>query len=369
MGRRPERGITTFEPPPVRRIEQTAEPTPAATASATASAASSRPLEFQRMFAEVRGRMFGATDPVRVGRYVIRGRIGIGGMGVVYAADDAALGRRVAIKLLHGTGSEGQARGRILREAQALARLSHPNVVQIYEVGEVGRQVFVAMEFVEGLTLGQWQIQRPRSWRELLDVYVQAGRGLAAAHAVGLVHRDFKPKSECPPQTPLLPPSGRILADRGDLRGAMCRVMPRHAAVLATDWQHVGAQPRIVPPSRARRSAWRLLDSAPSRWSTPRRTTPASYAPDGRDQLVATMLAREILADQAAASGAVLEAELALAARLTLVLASTTTCSRRRGTPWNFASARGRAARPFASMTWRPRSWTSSGHGTCATSL
>jgi len=147
------------------------------------------------MFAEVRGRMFGAADPVRVGRYVIRGRVGIGGMGVVYAADDAALGRRVAIKLLHGTGSEGQARGRILREAQALARLSHPNVVQIYEVGEVGRQVFVAMEFVEGLTLGQWQIQQPRSWRELLDVYVQAGRGLAAAHAVGLVHRDFKPEN------------------------------------------------------------------------------------------------------------------------------------------------------------------------------
>ncbi len=147
------------------------------------------------MFAEVRGRMFGAGDPVRVGRYAIRGRIGVGGMGVVYAAEDAALGRRVAIKLLHGTGSEGQARGRILREAQALARLSHPNVVQIYEVGEVGRQVFVAMEFVEGLTLAQWQGQRPRRWRELLDVYLQAGRGLAAAHAVGLVHRDFKPEN------------------------------------------------------------------------------------------------------------------------------------------------------------------------------
>jgi predicted Ser/Thr protein kinase len=147
------------------------------------------------MFAEVRGRMFGAADPVRVGRYLIRGRVGVGGMGVVYAADDAALGRRVAIKLLHGAGSEGQARGRILREAQALARLSHPNVVQIYEVGEVGRQVFVAMEFVEGLTLAQWQIQQPRRWRELLDVYVQAGRGLAAAHAVGLVHRDFKPEN------------------------------------------------------------------------------------------------------------------------------------------------------------------------------
>ncbi|MBK9754003.1 MAG: serine/threonine protein kinase [Nannocystis sp.] len=162
----------------------TAEPTPAA-----------RPLEFQRMFAEVRAGIFGAGDPVRVGRYALRGRLGAGGMGVVYAADDAALGRRVAIKLLHGNDADGQARGRILREAQALARLSHPNVVQIYEVGEVGRQVFVAMEFVEGLTLAQWQRQQSRSWRELLEVYLQAGRGLAAAHRVGLVHRDFKPEN------------------------------------------------------------------------------------------------------------------------------------------------------------------------------
>ena len=105
----------------------------------SAVAPATRPLEFQRMFAEVRAGIFG--DPVRVGRYALRGRLGVGGMGVVYAADDAALGRRVAIKLLHGSDADGQARGRILREAQALARLSHPNVVQIDEVGEVGRQV------------------------------------------------------------------------------------------------------------------------------------------------------------------------------------------------------------------------------------
>ena len=153
-----------------------------------------RPLEFQRMFAEVRGRLLGSSEAVRVGRYDLRERLGSGGMGVVYAAYDAELGRRVAVKLLHETGAEGQARDRILREAQALARLSHPNVVQIYEIGAVGRQVFVAMEFAEGLTLAQWQAQ-PRSWRELLAVYVDAGRGLAAAHAAGLVHRDFKPEN------------------------------------------------------------------------------------------------------------------------------------------------------------------------------
>jgi hypothetical protein len=220
----------------VRPIEPTAEQT------------ASRPLEFQRMFAEVRGRMFGAADPVRVGRYLIRARVGVGGMGVVYAADDAALGRRVAIKLLHGAGSEGQARGRILREAQALARLSHPNVVQIYEVGEVGRQVFVAMEFVEGLTLAQWQQQRSWSWRELLDVYLQAGRGLAAAHAVGLVHRDFKPKYRRPSQTAPQPTDRPHSHELGRFeRVDVDRLAPRYPAlpqVLAKGWQ--GSQAALM---------------------------------------------------------------------------------------------------------------------------
>ena len=93
------------------------------------------------------------------------------------------------------------------------------------------------MEFLDGPNLAKWIHEKPRPWREILPVFLQAGAGLQAAHTAGFVHRDFKPKSECPPQTPPLPPSGRILADRGDLRGAVCRVMPRHAASLATDWQ------------------------------------------------------------------------------------------------------------------------------------
>jgi tetratricopeptide (TPR) repeat protein/predicted Ser/Thr protein kinase len=132
----------------------------------------------------------------RVGRYVVLSVVGRGGMGVVYAAYDPELDRKVALKLLRpGTGSSGRTldhHARLLREAQALARVSHPNVVVVHDVGSVDDEVFVAMEFVEGESLDRWRA-RGRSWREVLDVFIKAGRGLAAAHAAGLVHRDFKP--------------------------------------------------------------------------------------------------------------------------------------------------------------------------------
>ncbi len=133
-------------------------------------------------------------DPTRIGRFVVIKRIGEGGMGMVFAAYDDALDRKVAVKLLHprGSGQGSDARTRLIREAQALARLSHPSVIHVYEVGTWQEQVYVAMEFVDGGTLGQWQRQEGRSWREVLDAYVAAGRGLAAAHAAGIVHRDFK---------------------------------------------------------------------------------------------------------------------------------------------------------------------------------
>ncbi|MCA9618834.1 MAG: protein kinase, partial [Myxococcales bacterium] len=116
--------------------------------------------------------------------------LGEGGMGVVYAAFDEALGRRVALKLLH-VGDPL----RLLREAQALARLSHPNVVQIYAVGRFREQVYVAMEYVEGPTLDAWLRAEARPPEAILDAFIQAGRGLAAAHQGGLVHRDFKPSN------------------------------------------------------------------------------------------------------------------------------------------------------------------------------
>jgi tetratricopeptide (TPR) repeat protein len=132
-----------------------------------------------------------------VGRYTVLALVGRGGMGEVYAAYDPGLDRRVALKLMSATGGDrdDNAQERLTREAQAIAKLSHPNVVIVHDVGSFEGQVFVAMEFVEGATLAAWLVERPRGWREVLDVFIQAARGLAAAHAAGLVHRDFKPQN------------------------------------------------------------------------------------------------------------------------------------------------------------------------------
>ena len=116
-------------------------------------------------------------------------------MGVVYGAYDPELDRKVALKLIKPGqgGAKDTARARLLREAKAIARLQHPNVVAVHDVGVFEDQVFLAMEFVAGGTIKSWLAEKPRSWREILDVFIAAGRGLAAAHAAGLVHRDFKP--------------------------------------------------------------------------------------------------------------------------------------------------------------------------------
>src|SRR5450432_1336729 len=132
-----------------------------------------------------------------IGRYVVLGLVGRGGMGEVYAAYDHELDRKVAVKRLRvkpGNGvSLAEGRQRTLREAQAIARLSHPNVVVVYDVGTFEDQVFIAMEFVDGATVTYWVQAKTRSWQEIVKVFTAAGRGLQSAHDKGLVHRDFKP--------------------------------------------------------------------------------------------------------------------------------------------------------------------------------
>lgn len=130
-----------------------------------------------------------------VGRFVVIGLVGIGGMGAVYAAYDPQLDRKVAIKVLH-PAIQARAAGQpdeLLVEAQAMARLMHQNVVAVHDVGRFGPSIFIAMEFVEGKSLRLWLGEHHRTLKEILAVLIDSGRGLAAAHAAGIVHRDFKP--------------------------------------------------------------------------------------------------------------------------------------------------------------------------------
>ena len=149
------------------------------------------------MKANIAAELFGdVVAPLQIGRYEVGEAIGQGAMGLVYAAWDPALGRRTALKVLSAQGAASERRrARQLREAQALAKLSHPNVVQVYEVGDHDGNVFLAMELIEGPSLREWLRRAPRSTREIEEVFLQAGRGLAAAHARDLVHRDFKPNN------------------------------------------------------------------------------------------------------------------------------------------------------------------------------
>ncbi len=142
--------------------------------------------------ARIAAKLFGATNEVALGRYKLLEQVGRGGMGVVWGAWDPELERRVAIKLVDHVRAD--ARLRIVDEARALAKLSHPNVVPVYDVGVVDERVYLVMEWVPGETL-RTHLREPRSVREIVDVYAQAARGLAAVHAAGLVHRDFKPEN------------------------------------------------------------------------------------------------------------------------------------------------------------------------------
>lgn len=147
------------------------------------------------VLAAVEAQVLGRVDhPVQIGRYRVERTIGQGGMGRILLAHDDKLRRRVAIKLVSPHLADvPAARARIVREARAMAKLSDPHVAQVYEVDEIDTRLYVAMEYVDGQNLRAWLAAAPRSWREVLGVFLQAGRGLASAHDKGLVHRDFKP--------------------------------------------------------------------------------------------------------------------------------------------------------------------------------
>lgn len=152
-------------------------------------------VEAIRLRARLRSKMFGVeSTPQTIGRYRVLETLGAGGMGVVYGAHDPELDRKVAIKVLHEIPDErSDYWGRLTAEARALARLSHPNVVQVFEIGRHQDRMFLAMEFIAGPTMKRWQTSQERDPNEIVDKYVQAGRGLAAAHHEGIVHRDLKP--------------------------------------------------------------------------------------------------------------------------------------------------------------------------------
>jgi tetratricopeptide (TPR) repeat protein len=148
----------------------------------------------QVLLQSLKRKMFGQGEPERIGRYVLRRHLGEGGMGVVYLAFDPELGRNVALKLLLG-GRDEDARARLVREARSLARLSHPNVVPVFDVGSHEGELYLAMEYVASGDLRDWLRGESRPASAILQVLLAAGRGLAAAHETGVIHRDFKPQN------------------------------------------------------------------------------------------------------------------------------------------------------------------------------
>jgi hypothetical protein len=181
-----------------------------------------------------------------VGRFVIESTLGSGGMGVVLAAHDPQTQRRVALKLVRGGTAE-----RLVREGKAMAKLSHPNVLTLHEIATLGDDVFLVLELVEGRTVRAWLAERRRGWREVLEVFVPAGRGLAAAHAIGLVHRDVKPDNL------LLGDDGRVrVMDFGLVRDEANAGLTRTGAIMGT--------PRYMPPEQ---HAGTEVDARADQWA------------------------------------------------------------------------------------------------------
>lgn len=182
------------------------------------------------------------TPGMRVARYEIERELGRGGMGIVYQSRDVTLDRRVALKLLHARRDEA-AQARLLREAQVMARLAHPNVVPVFELGEWNGELYLVMELVGGVTLDAWLKRDRHPRRDILNCFIAAGHGLAAAHAAGVVHRDFKPANV------LVGTDGRIrVTDFGLSRpGPALELPPTNSAVVTRDGAIVGTLAYMAP--------------------------------------------------------------------------------------------------------------------------
>ncbi len=184
----------------------------------------------------------------RIAHYTIKDAVGRGGMGVVLRAHDTKLGRDIALKLI-ASMRDKEAERRLVREAQAMAQLSHPNVVAVHDVDRYAGGVYFAMELVEGATMRQWQDERRPHWRRLVLAWVGAGEGLAAAHAAGIVHRDFKPANV------LIGPDGRARVTDFGLAGVMeaAAITSDSGGELATSLTRTGAimgTPRYMSPEQ-----------------------------------------------------------------------------------------------------------------------
>jgi serine/threonine protein kinase len=192
-------------------------------------------------------------------------------MGVVYRAHDSELGRDVALKLVTPGAAEADTHGRarLLREAQALAQLSHPNVIAVYDVGHYEAGVFLAMELVEGQRIDEWLKATRRDWREIVRVFRDAGRGLQAAHDVGLVHRDIKPANL------MLGADGRVrVLDFGLARpagesslstGEPASVTPRPRIPIAEDAPTSSGSTAEQRPPRSRTTRAPSLEESPAK--------------------------------------------------------------------------------------------------------